>query len=219
MIKLENINKEYYMGKNKIQVLSDINLTINDGEFVGIVGPSGSGKTTLSNIIAGLLAPSRGTVEIDGQSIWSLSDRKMSEFRNKTLGFVFQSFNLIPEMTALENVMLPLTYSNMKYKKRVEMAKEELAKVGLSDRIDHKPTEMSGGQMQRVSIARAVVNSPKIIIADEPTGNLDVDSSNVIIDMIRDINKRGVTVIMVTHNPEYEKYFSKLITIKNGRVT
>ena len=218
MIKLECINKEYILGKTKVKVLEDINININKGEFVGIVGQSGSGKSTLSNIIAGLLKPTGGKVEIEGRDIWSLGDRKISEFRNKTLGFVFQSFNLIPGMTALENVMLPLAYSKIKHKNRIEYAKEELLKVGLEDRIYHKPNEMSGGQMQRVSIARAMINKPKIIIADEPTGNLDSDSSDVIINLIKQINKNGVTVIMVTHNLDYKKHFTKLITLRNGKI-
>lgn len=218
MIKLDNINKIYNIGKTTVKALQDINLEIKKGEFVGIVGRSGSGKTTLSNIIAGLLAPSSGMVTIEGNNIWNFGDRKMSLFRNKTLGFVFQSFNLIPEMTALENVMLPLAYSKIKYKKRVELAKEELAKVGLYERMYHKPKELSGGQMQRVSIARAMINKPKIIIADEPTGNLDSMSSETVMELIKDINKKGVTVLMVTHNLEYEKNFTKLITLKDGQI-
>lgn len=218
MIKLDSINKIYNMGKTTVKALWDINLEIKKGEFVGIVGRSGSGKTTLSNIIAGLLEPSSGSVKIEGNNIWDFSDKKMSLFRNKTLGFVFQSFNLIPEMTAIENVMLPLAYSKIKYKKRVELAKEELEKVGLYERMYHKPTEMSGGQMQRVSIARAMINNPKIIIADEPTGNLDSHSAEVVMELLREINKRGVTLLMVTHNLEYEKHFTKLITLKDGKV-
>lgn len=218
MIKLDNINKIYNIGKTTVKALYDINLEIKKGEFVGIVGRSGSGKTTLSNIIAGLLAPSSGSVTIEGNNIWNFTDRKMSLFRNKTLGFVFQSFNLIPELTAIENVMLPLAYSKIKYKKRVELAKEELIKVGLEKRMYHKPTEMSGGQMQRVSIARAMINKPKIIIADEPTGNLDSVSSNTVMELIKEINKNGVTVLMVTHNLEYEKNFTKLITLKDGQI-
>ncbi len=218
MIKLDNINKIYNIGKTTVKALNDINLEIKKGEFVGIVGQSGSGKTTLSNIIAGLLAPSTGKVTIEGDDIWNFDDKKMSLFRNRTLGFVFQSFNLIPEMTALENVMLPLAYSKIKYKKRVELAKEELAKVGLYERMYHKPTEMSGGQMQRVSIARAMINKPKIIIADEPTGNLDSVSSETVMQLIKEINKKGVTVLMVTHNLEYEKNFTKLITLKDGKI-
>lgn len=218
MIKLNNINKIYTIGKNTVRALNDINIEIKKGEFVGIVGRSGSGKTTLSNIIAGLLEPSSGSVKIEGNNIWSFSDRKMSLFRNKTLGFVFQSFNLIPEMTALENVMLPLAYSKIKYKKRVELAKEELIKVGLYERIHHKPSEMSGGQMQRVSIARAMINKPKIIIADEPTGNLDSHSAEVVMELLREINKRGVTLLMVTHNLEYKKNFTNLITLKDGKI-
>ena len=218
MIRLKDIQKTYYMGKNVLNVLRDINIEIKKGDFVGIIGQSGSGKTTLSNIIAGLLKPSSGEVIINNENIWSYKDKKMSDFRNRTLGFVFQSFNLIPEMTALENVMLPLAYSKEKYSKRVELAKEELEKVGLSDRLFHKPTEMSGGQMQRVAIARAMINKPKIIIADEPTGNLDSKASQTVIDIIKDINKKGVTVIMVTHNSDYKKHFTGLIKLENGKI-
>lgn len=218
MILLNGINKEYRMGKNILTVLDNINIKIDKGEFVGIVGQSGSGKTTLSNIIAGLLKPTGGEVIIKDKNIWTFNDRKMSEFRNRTLGFVFQSFNLIPGLTALENVMLPLAYSGVKYKKRIELATEELKKVGLSERLYHKPSEMSGGQMQRVSIARAMINRPEIIIADEPTGNLDEISSKIIMDIIKNINKSGVTIIMVTHNPEYKKHFTKLIELRDGKI-
>ena len=218
MIELTGINKSFSLGKNTVNVLDNINLRIEEGSFLGIVGQSGSGKSTLSNIIAGLLKPTKGKVEIDGRNIWKLSDRKISEFRNKTLGFVFQSFNLIPSLTALENVMLPLAYSKIRNKKRTELAKIELERVGLLERMNHKPFEMSGGQMQRVAIARAMINKPKIIICDEPTGNLDTESSENVMNILREINCGGVTVIMVTHNPEYKKYFTGLITLKNGKI-
>ena len=218
MIKLKDIKKTYHIGKNILNVLENINIEIKKGEFVGIIGQSGSGKTTLSNIIAGLLKPSCGEVIINNENIWEYNDKKMSVFRNKTIGFVFQSFNLIPEMTALENVMLPLAYSKVKYKNRVEMAKEELIKVGLSDRLNHKPTEMSGGQMQRVAIARAMINKPQLIIADEPTGNLDLNSSETIIGLLKKINEDGVTVLMVTHNWDYKKHFTGLIKLENGKI-
>ena len=218
MIELKDVSKSFQMGKNTVKVLDNINLKIEKGELVGITGRSGSGKTTLSNIIAGLLLPTSGEVIIDNKNISRLNDFKMSEFRNKTLGFVFQSFNLINELTALENVMLPLAYSRIKYKKRIEMGKSALERVGLSSRIHHKPGEMSGGQMQRVAIARAMINNPGIIIADEPTGNLDTASANTVIDLLKDINKEGVTVIMVTHNPDYEKYFSSHILLKEGKI-
>lgn len=218
MIELESVSKSYQMGKNTVSVLEDINLRINRGEFIGILGQSGSGKTTLSNIIAGLLPPTSGNVIIDGREILKLSDRKMSEFRNRTLGFVFQSFNLIPGMSALENVMLPLAYSKIGYKKRVELGKGVLERVGLSLRINHSPDEMSGGQMQRVAIARAIINSPRIIIADEPTGNLDTSSAATVMDLLKSINSDGVTVLMVTHNNDYKKYFTGTISLKEGRI-
>ncbi len=218
MIELKGVSKKYTMGKNTVRVLDNINLKIEKGEFVGITGQSGSGKTTLSNIIAGLLLPTEGDVIIDGNNISGFNDRQMSEFRNKTLGFVFQSFNLINELTAIENVMLPLAYSKIRYKKREELGREALDRVGLSSRIYHRPTEMSGGQMQRVAIARAMVNNPRIIIADEPTGNLDTTSANTVIDIIKEINKSGVTVLMVTHNPEYNRHFSKIISLREGKL-
>lgn len=213
MIEIKELCKEYILGKNKVSVLNSFNLNIEDGEFVGIIGRSGSGKSTLSNIIAGLLKPTSGEIIVDGVSIWNLNDREISRYRNKTLGFVFQSFNLIPSLTALENVMLPLAYSGIKHKKRIEMAKNALKTVGLSDRIHHKPGELSGGQMQRVSIARAIINSPSIIIADEPTGNLDVKSAETVMNLIKDINRKGVTVIMVTHNNEYIGCFDKVVNM------
>ncbi len=218
MIELKDVSKSYNIGKNTVKVLEDINLKIAKGEFVGIVGQSGSGKTTLSNIIAGLLLPTEGEVIIDGNKISQFNDRKMSEFRNKTLGFVFQSFNLINELTAIENVMLPLAYSKVRYKKREQLGREALERVGLSSRINHKPNEMSGGQMQRVAIARAMVNKPRIIIADEPTGNLDIASAETVINLIKEINREGVTVLMVTHNPDYKKHFSSLVSLREGRL-
>lgn len=216
MIEVENIFKEYSISKNKVSALKDINFKIEDGEFVGILGSSGSGKTTLSNIIAGLLAPSSGSVKINGVSLWDLKDKEISEFRNKKLGFVFQSFNLIPELNAVQNVMLPLAYSKVKYKERMVRGIEALKKVGLENRIYHKPYEMSGGQMQRVSVARAIINNPEIIIADEPTGNLDSNSADTIMSILNDINKTGVTILMVTHNLAYRDYFSTIINIKDG---
>lgn len=216
MIKLENISKEYSVSKNKVVALKDINFEIKDGEFVGILGSSGSGKSTLSNIIAGLLKPSSGNVKINDVSLWELKDKEISEFRNKKLGFIFQSFNLIPELNAVQNVMLPLAYSKVKYKERMERGICALKKVGLGDRIYHKPYEMSGGQMQRVSVARAIINNPEIIIADEPTGNLDSVSADTIMNILNNINKTGVTILMVTHNLEYKDYFSTIINIKDG---
>ncbi len=218
VIELREITKEYKMGKNKVTALYNINRNIKKGEFLGITGNSGSGKTTLSNIIAGLLRPTKGQVVINGQDIWSVKDRELSRFRNKTLGFVFQSFNLIPGLTALENVILPLAYSKIKRKDRIIMAKNALETVGLSDRIYHKPSELSGGQMQRVSIARAIINSPEIIIADEPTGNLDEKTSENIMNLLREINKKGVTVLTVTHNLNHKKYFTDVMEIRDGRV-
>lgn len=220
MIRVKDVSKIYSLDKkdNRVVALSNINLNVSKGAFLGILGKSGSGKTTLSNIIAGLLAPTEGEVIVDGTSIWKLKDREISKYRNQTLGFVFQSFNLIPGLNALENVMLPLAYSNIKYKERRELAEEALDKVGLSDRMFHKPTELSGGQMQRVSIARAMINYPKIIIADEPTGNLDFASSENVMNILKNINDEGVTILMVTHNLDYKKYFSDVITIKDGRI-
>ena len=220
MIEVVDLWKEYKIGEGVVPALAGINFTVGQGEFVGILGNSGSGKSTLIHLIAGFTRPTRGQVRVGGNSIFEFSDRKISSYRNRELGFVFQAFHLLPEMTALENVMLPLSASRLPYKKRVKMATKALEEVELSHRFSHKPFQLSGGQMQRVSIARAMVNQPRILIADEPTGNLDSSSSSEIMDIFADLNRvEGNTVIVVTHEPDVAGYADRIITFKDGCIT
>lgn len=216
MIEIKGVSRIYKMGKESLSVLNNVNLTINKGEFVAIVGPSGSGKSTLMNLIGCLDKPSCGTITINGDNISTFKDSKLSKFRNKEIGFVFQSFNLESTLTALENVMLPLMFAGISTKERKKLATEALQAVGLGDRLKHKPTEMSGGQRQRVSIARALVNKPNIILADEPTGNLDTKTGNTIMKLLGDLNKQGYTIIMVTHSPEDAAKAKRIIKIRDG---
>lgn len=218
MIEVKNVYKTYKMGKEELTVLNDVSIKIESGEFVAIVGHSGSGKSTLMNLIGGLDRPSNGTIEIDGQDISKLKDRAMSKYRNEKIGFVFQSFNLEPTLTALENVMMPLMFSGTGEKKRKIMAVEALKLVGLEDRMQHKPTELSGGQRQRVSIARALANDAKIILADEPTGNLDSKTGNNIMNLLKSLKEKGYTIIMVTHNMEDASNADRIIKIKDGMI-
>ncbi|MEW8955646.1 ABC transporter ATP-binding protein [Clostridium sp.] len=218
MINIKNVFKVYKMGNEKLKVLDDVSVKIEKGEFVAIVGPSGSGKSTLMNIIGGLDKPTQGEVFIDGEDISKYSDKAMSKFRNKKIGFVFQSFNLEPTLTATENVMLPLMFSGIPEKERKKRAMDSLALVELSDRGKHKPTELSGGQRQRVSIARALVTDPKIILADEPTGNLDSKSGKNVMDILTGFKKQGYTIVMVTHNPEEASYADRVIKIQDGAI-
>lgn len=218
MIEVKNVSKVYKMGKERVTALDDVSLKINDGEFVAIVGPSGSGKSTLMHLVGGLDTPTTGSVYIDNKDISKLRDKEMSKYRNETIGFVFQSFNLENTQTALENVMMPLIFAGVSGKERKEKAKKALEMVGLGDKMKHKPTEMSGGQRQRVSIARALVNEPQIIFADEPTGNLDSKNGELIMKLLNDLNSRGYTIIMVTHNMEEAKKSKRVIKIKDGQV-
>ncbi|MFD3157766.1 ABC transporter ATP-binding protein [Haloimpatiens sp. FM7330] len=218
MIEIKNLYKKYKMGDEVLTVLDNINLEIKDGEFAAIVGPSGSGKSTLMNMIGGLDIPTKGSVLIDGEDISKLKDKKISKFRNEKIGFVFQSFNLEPTFTALENVMLPLMFSGISEKERKKRALETLQLVELENRKNHKPTQLSGGQRQRVSIARALVNDPKIILADEPTGNLDSKTGETIMGILREFKNKGYTIIMVTHNMEEAKYADRVIKIHDGMI-
>jgi len=219
MINIKNISKIYNIGSEKLTVLDDVSLNIEKGEFVAIVGPSGSGKSTLMNMIGGLDRPSRGEVIIEGEDISKFKDKKMSKFRNEKIGFVFQSFNLESTLTALENVMMPLMIAGVSDKEMKVKAKSVLEALGMGDRMKHKPTELSGGQRQRVSIARALVNDPKIILADEPTGNLDSNSGAAAMDMLTSFKKKGYTIVMVTHNMEEARYADRVIKIKDAKVT
>lgn len=216
MIEIKKVYKKYNIGSETLTVLNDINLKINKGEFVAIVGPSGSGKSTLMNMIGGLDKPTGGSVIIDNEDISQYKDKKMSKFRNEKVGFVFQSFNLEPTLTALENVIVPLTIAGLSEKEKKGKAKAILNILGMEDRLNHKPTELSGGQRQRVSIARAFVNNPKIILADEPTGNLDSKSGKAVMDILIKFKEEGYTIVMVTHNVNEASYADRIIKIKDG---
>jgi putative ABC transport system ATP-binding protein len=219
VIELKNLTKTYKLGDEVLNALDGVDCTIQAGEFVAITGPSGSGKSTLANIIGGLDRPSSGTVFIDGTDLSHVNDRQLSDYRNKHLGFVFQSFNLQGMQTAMENVMLPLVFARMKRGERKARAKECLEMVGLGDRLKHKPSQLSGGQRQRVAIARALAVKPSIILADEPTGNLDSARGEEIIKLLHDLNKQGLTLIIITHDPAIARMAGRVINIKDGKVT
>ncbi|NLK95703.1 MAG: ABC transporter ATP-binding protein [Clostridiales bacterium] len=219
MIEVKGVSKGYRMGKEKVIALNNVSLNIDKGEFVAIIGPSGSGKSTLMHIIGGLDTPSAGSVFIEGNDISKLKDKKLSKYRNEKIGFVFQAFNLENSQTALENVMMPLIFAGVSKKERKKRALFALEQVGLKDLAKHKPNEMSGGQRQRVSIARALVNNPEIIFADEPTGNLDSKSGEGIMKLFHEINEKGYTIIMVTHNPLEAEKAKRIIQIKDGEIT
>lgn len=219
MIEVKGVSKTYRMGKEEVVALNDVSLKIEKGEFVAIIGPSGSGKSTLMHIVGGLDGPTVGNVMIEGNDISRLKDGQLSKYRNEKIGFVFQAFNLENSQTALENVMMPLIFAGISKKERKERAEKALEMVGLSNLSKHKPNEMSGGQRQRVSVARALVNNPEIIFADEPTGNLDSKSGEAIMELFKDINKKGFTVIMVTHNPAEANKAKRVIKIMDGKIT
>lgn len=216
MIRIENLNKIYKTGSVEVHALKDVNIEVNHGEFIAIMGHSGSGKSTLMNIIGCLDRPSSGKYFLDGIEIDKQSPDELSLIRNKKIGFVFQAFNLIPRTNVLINVELPMIYAKVKSKQRSERALELLEKVGLKDRINHMPNELSGGQMQRAAIARALANNPPIILADEPTGNLDTNSSEEIMKIFKDLNREGTSIIVVTHEPEVAKYADRIIVFKDG---
>lgn len=218
IIKLENISKDYILGKQILHVLKSISLLIFKNEYVALMGPSGSGKSTLMNILGCLDVPSSGKYFLNGTDVSKLNDMHLAEIRNKEIGFVFQTFNLLPRITALENVALPLIYAGLSKNKRIKRAKEVLEQVGLGDRIYHKPNELSGGQRQRVAIARALANSPSIILADEPTGNLDSTTSNEIMELFDKLNEQGNTIILVTHDPDIANHAKRIIELRDGKV-
>ena len=218
MIKLTGINKIYRTNEIETLALENVNLDVAKGEFVSIMGPSGCGKSTLLNIMGLLDAPSSGMIEINGTSVESMKDKELAAFRNKTLGFVFQSFHLINSLNVIDNVELPLLYRKMAAKERTRLAKEVLDRVGLSHRMRHMPTQLSGGQCQRVAIARAIVGNPEIILADEPTGNLDSKMGAEVMELLHKLNKEdGRTIVMVTHNEEQAKQTSRTIRFFDGR--
>lgn len=216
MITLKNINKLYDLGEVKVEALKGIDLKINRGEYVAIMGPSGSGKSTLMHIMGILDTPSNGQYLLEDYDITNLGDRELARIRNKHFGFIFQSFNLLPELSALENVMLPMSYAGVPYKKRKARAKELLSEVGLGHRLQHLPTMMSGGEQQRVAVARALANDPDLILADEPTGNLPTERGQEIMDILEKLNNKGVTIVIVTHNPEQGLRAKRKVSIKDG---
>jgi putative ABC transport system ATP-binding protein len=218
IIRLEDIRKSYFMGKQELQVLKGINLDIRNNEYVALMGPSGSGKSTLMNILGCLDSPSYGQYVLNGQDVSKMADDDLADVRNKEIGFVFQQFNLLPRLTALENVALPLVYAGVGRKQRTEMAMDVIQKVGLEDRSHHKPNELSGGQCQRVAIARALVNNPSLILADEPTGNLDTKTSKEIMDIFSQIQEAGNTVVLVTHEEDIANYAKRVVRLRDGLI-
>lgn len=218
VIKLEKIVKNYKVGTQVVRALRSVSLNINKGEYVAIMGASGSGKSTLMNIIGCLDTPSSGFYELNKQDVSNLTDDELAEIRNKEIGFVFQTFNLLPRNTALENVMLPLVYAGIRKQQRMEQAEKMLSEVGLSDRVMHKPNELSGGQRQRVAVARALINDPCILLADEPTGNLDSKISEEIMQLFADIHRKGNTLVVVTHEESIARHAHRIIRLKDGEI-
>jgi len=219
ILELKNVYKAYVQGNMYVPVLKNINLAVNDGEYVAIMGPSGSGKSTLMNIIGCLDKANSGTYLLDGEDISEYKDKELSYIRNKSIGFVFQTFNLMPRQSAVDNVALPLQYAGIPKKERRELCLNALDMVGLADRVNFKPTQLSGGQKQRVAIARAMVNSPKILLADEPTGALDSKSGIQIMDLFNELHNQGVTIVMITHSDEIAAHADRIIRLVDGQIT
>lgn len=218
LVDVQDICKVYNPGENEVRALDHISVAIHEKEFVAIIGQSGSGKSTLMNMLGCLDIPTSGTYMLHGKDVSHLSDDELSDIRNQEIGFIFQGFNLIPNLTALENVELPLIYRGVGRKERVEMAQKALEKVGLGNRVNHKPSEMSGGQQQRVAIARAIAQAPPIILADEPTGNLDSGSSKEIMQTLKELNEEGRTVILITHDNQIAAQAKRVIKIMDGKI-
>jgi putative ABC transport system ATP-binding protein len=218
LIEMHELTRVYDLGPQKIYALNGVNLTLGQGEYVAIMGPSGSGKSTLMNIIGCLDTPSSGTYRLDGVPVETLNDDELAAIRNRKIGFVFQTFNLLARTTALQNVELPLVYAKISRAERRQLAEEALVAVGLGDRMTHQPNELSGGQRQRVAIARALVNKPSLLLADEPTGNLDSTTGREILDLFQELHQRGNSIIMVTHEDDVAREAKRIIHIKDGKV-
>ena len=218
LIKLEDVHKIYELEGTEIPALNGISLSINKGDFVALIGPSGSGKSTAMNLVGCLDLASKGEIYLGEHNIKHLSESDLAQIRGKQIGFIFQTFNLVPSLTALENVALPMAFQNVSRSARLKRAHELLEQVGLSDRMNHLPNQLSGGQKQRVAIARSLINNPEIILADEPTGNLDTKTGDEIMRLLFNLNKRGKTIILVTHNPDLTKLANKIIRLKDGKL-
>lgn len=218
LVKIQDMCKIYNPGENEVRALDHVSLTINEGEFVAIIGHSGSGKSTLMNMLGCLDVPTSGEYYLHGQDVSGMADDELSDIRNKEIGFIFQGFNLIAGLTALENVELPLIYRGVGKKERIRLSEVALGKVGLANRQEHKPSEMSGGQQQRVAIARAIAQAPPVILADEPTGNLDSASTKEIMEILTELNAEGRTVILITHNNDIAQQAKRVIRILDGRI-
>lgn len=219
VLELKEIYKDYMQGKDAVPVLRNINLAVEEGEYLAVMGPSGSGKSTLMNIIGCLDRQTSGMFIFDDTDISSCKDKELSEIRNRKIGFVFQNFNLLPRQSALENVELPLLYAGVNKKERRERAAEALVKVGLEDRMNFRPTQLSGGQKQRVAIARAMVNNPRLLLADEPTGALDTKSGEQVMELFRELNEEGVTIVMITHEREIADHAKRIMFIRDGQLS
>ena len=218
LLELKHLGKKYKIGTEEINALRSIDLKIEKGEYVALMGPSGSGKSTLMNIVGCLDSPSEGQYFLNGKEVSKMTEDELAGIRNNEIGFIFQTFNLVPRSSALDNVALPLVYAGIKKDERLKRAKQTLVEVGLGDRISHKPNELSGGQRQRVAVARALVNNPSIILADEPTGNLDSKTSEEIMSLFREIHKLGNTIIVVTHEEEIAQHANRIVRIKDGMI-
>ena len=219
LIALKSIYKIYNVGGEEVRALDGIDLDINENEYLAIMGPSGSGKSTLMNMVGCLDTPTSGIYEFEGEMVQVMDDSQLASIRNRKIGFVFQTFNLLPKATAQHNVEIPLVYANIRKRQRVEMASKALESVGLSDRSHHRPNELSGGQRQRVAIARALVNNPSIILADEPTGNLDSKSGHEIMNILDDLHQKGNTIILVTHEDDIAQHAHRVIRLLDGKIT
>ena len=218
IIELKNLSKHYEMGENIVKALDGIDVKIKKGDFIAIVGPSGSGKSTMMNMIGALDLATKGEIFLDDEDIENLEESELAQIRGRKIGFVFQTFNLIPTMTAMENVMLPMTFQGLGGEEKLERAEEILKKVGLEHRKNHFSNELSGGEMQRVAIARALANNPEVILADEPTGNLDSKTGKEIMKIFTDLNKKGKTIILVTHDLDLIKYATKVLRLRDGKI-